>query len=314
MFNKILVTGAAGFLGRHIVPALTRAFPRAELVGVGRKDYDLLVPGMPARMFRDIRPDAVVHLAARVGGVGANARFPADFFHQNLVMNTAVFHEAFLAGARKFLTLIGSCSYPDGAASPLREDVIWNGLPYRGSAGYAVAKKAVLIQSWAYRQQHGFPSTVLIPGNVYGEWDNFNLEQAHVVPALIRKCVEAEEQGRPEAAAFGSGRPTRDFVYAGDVAALVPWFLENDPDGDPTNISTGTRVSIRELAETIREITGYRGRIVWNAEAPEGQLDKILDIGRLRRLGLACPTPLKQGLSRTVDWFINARRAGTVRL
>jgi GDP-L-fucose synthase len=314
MFKKILITGATGFLGRHIVPALKKAFPEAELAGVGRKDYDLLVPGRAEAMLAEAKPDAVVHLAARVGGVVANEQTPADFFYQNLTMNTVVFHEAFKAGVKKFLTMIGACSYPDGVPSPLREDHIWNGLPYRGSAGYAVAKKTILIQSWAYRQQHGFNSIVLIPGNVYGEWDNFSLQTGHVIPGLIRKCLEARANGQTEIAAFGSGRPTRDFVYAGDVAALIPWFLEHYDTSDPVNVSTGTRTTIRELAEVIRQAAGFAGRITWDESKPDGQADKICDVNRLHALGLNCPTPLAQGLMRTVQWFIKARRDGTARL
>jgi GDP-L-fucose synthase len=313
-FKRIMVTGAHGFLGQHIVPALKEAFPAAEVIAVGRRDYDLLEPGAPARMFRDIDPDAVIHLAARVGGVAANEKFPADFFYQNLVMNTAVFHEAFKAGIKKFMTLIGGCSYPDGAPSPLSEDRIWSGLPYRGSAGYAVAKKTILAQSWAYRQQHGFNSVVLIPGNVYGEWDKFDPDKSHVIPALIRKYTEAAERNQPEVIAFGTGRPTRDFVYAGDVAALIPWFLEHYDSSDPVNISTGTRISIRDLTEAVRRATGFQGRINWDKSKPDGQTDKIYDVTRLHKLGLSCPTPLEQGLIRTVQWFIKARRDGTARL
>jgi GDP-L-fucose synthase len=172
----------------------------------------------------------------------------------------------------------------------------------------------LLVQSWAYRVQHGFNSLVLIPGNLYGEWDNFNLEQAHVIPALIRKYLEARDAGQPHITALGTGKPTRDFVYAGDVAATLPWFLEHYESSDPVNISSGTRTSIRELAESIKEATGYPGEIVWDTTKPDGQMDKIFDVTRLHQLGLACATPLREGLRRTVAWFEQARHDGTVRL
>jgi GDP-L-fucose synthase len=313
-FSRFLVTGANGFLGHHIIPVLRQAFPAAELVTVTRREYDLLEPGAPARMFREVRPDCVVHLAAKSGGILDNRQRPADYFYENLAMNTAVLHEAHKAGVKKFLTFMGGCSYPSTATSPIGEDQMWNGYPQKESAGYSVAKKMLPVQSWAYRQQHGFNSIVLIPGNVYGEWDNFNLTQSHVIPALLRKYQEAKDCSQPEIKAFGTGRPTRDFVYAGDVAATIPWFLTHYDSSEPVNISTGTRITIKELAETIRKVTGFSGRIVWDTTQPDGQMDKIFDVARLHALGLTCPTPLEEGLRKTLDWFLKARAMGEVRL
>ncbi|MBU0715123.1 MAG: GDP-L-fucose synthase [Verrucomicrobia bacterium] len=312
-FKRILVTGATGFLGHHIVPALRASF-KAEIIGVGRKDYDLLVGGQAEAMLAAIKPDAIIHLAARVGGIIANEKYPAEFFYQNVTINTALFHAAYKAGIKKLLTLMGGCSYPAKASSPIGEDQMWNGFPQSESASYSVAKKIILVQSATYRQQYGFNSIVLVPGNVYGEWDNFNLESAHVIPALIRRYAEAAEQNLPEVTAFGTGRPTRDFVYAGDVAATIPWFLTNYDNSEPVNISTGTRITIRELAETVKKATGYKGRIVWDESKPDGQMDKIFDVTRLYGLGLRCQTKLDQGLARTVKWFLQARQEGTVRL
>jgi len=312
-FRTVLVTGATGFLGRHIVPTLQRTLD-ARIVGVGRKDYDLLQAGAAERMLRDVRPDAVVHLAAKVGGIVANRDYPADFYYENVMLVAPVFHACFKAGVAKFLTLMGGCSYPSTARSPIDECQMWNGYPQFESSAYSMAKKMVLVQSEAYRRQYGFDSVTLIPGNVYGEYDNFNPEYAHVIPALIRRFVEARERGAPAVVCYGSGRPTRDFVYAGDVAATLPWFLLNYDRSEPVNISSGTRITVRELAETVRELTGYTGRIEWDATKPDGQMDKIFAVDRLHALGLNCPTPLREGLRRTVDWFLRARREGGVRL
>ena len=313
-FQKILVTGAHGFLGHHIVPKLSAAFPKTELVLVSRKDYDLLDTSEVKRMFQDIQPDTVIHLAAKSGGILDNRLHPADYFHQNMAMNLAVFDEAFKAGVKKFLSLMGGCSYPATAQSPIDESQMWQGFPQPESAGYSIAKKMLLVQSWTYRKQHGFNSIILIPGNVYGEWDNFNLTQSHVIPALLRKYLEAQERKQPEIMAFGSGRPTRDFVYAGDVATTIPWFLANYDSSEPVNISSGTRITIRELAETVKEVTGFEGRIAWDATQPDGQMDKIFDVTRLHQLGLKCPTPLREGLAKTMKWFLEARKNGEVRL
>jgi GDP-L-fucose synthase len=312
-YMRLLVTGGTGFMGRHIVPALKAAFA-ADVVSVGSGNYDLRDPVQADRMFRDIRPDAVVHLASFVGGIIANKKYPADFVYNNLMINTNTFHAAFSYKVRRFLTLIGGCSYPANARSPITEDQMWDGYPQPESAPYSVAKKMMLVISEAYRRQHGFDSTVLIPGNVYGEYDNFNEEYAHVIPALLRRFVEAKEAGAPCVVCYGSGRPTRDFVYAGDVARLIPWFLTNYHSSEPVNISTGTRVSIRELAETICKVTGYTGEIRWDTSKPDGQMDKIFSVERLHKLGMNCSTLLEEGLRRTLEWFLRARKEGTVRL
>ncbi|HNS79856.1 MAG TPA: NAD-dependent epimerase/dehydratase family protein [Kiritimatiellia bacterium] len=313
MFKRILITGATGFLGHHVLPVMRKEFD-AEIIAVGSRNYDLLKPGEPDRMMQEIKPDCVLHMAAKSGGIIDNKARPADYFYQNLFMNLHTFEAAFRHGAKKFMTFMGGCSYPATATSPIGEDQMWKGLPQIESAGYSVAKLMNLTQSWAYRVQHGFNSVVLIPGNMYGEWDNFNLTQAHVIPSLIRKYLEAEERGDPEIIAYGTGKPTRDFVYAGDVAATVPWFLKNYNSSDPVNISAGKRISIRELAETIKKVTGFRGKIVWDTSKPDGQMDKIFDVARLHSLGLSCDTSLEDGLRRTTEWFIKARKDGTVRL
>lgn len=312
-YSKILVTGATGFLGHHVMAALERC-TAAEIIGLGRTDYDLLDPAAPARMLDDIRPDCVVHMAAKSGGIITNKNRPADFFYENLVMNTHTFDAAYRKGVKKLVTFMGGCSYPADAESPIDESQMWNGYPQPESAGYSVAKKMLIVQSQAYRQQHGFNSIVLIPGNVYGEWDNFNYEEAHVIPALLRRYLEAKEAGAASVTAYGTGKPTRDFVYAGDVAATVPWFIEHYDSSEPVNISAGRRISIRKLAETVKKVTGFEGAIEWDPSKPDGQMDKIFDVSKLHNLGLSCDTPLEEGLRRTLDWFISARENNTVRL
>ncbi len=300
-------------MGHHIVPLIREEFA-AEVYTPAHAQYNLLDSQATFRLLRDFRPDCVVHLAAKSGGIIDNQQRPADYFHQNMSMNLHVFEAAQQSGVQKLITFMGGCSYPSDAKSPIDEGQMWRGFPQIESAGYSVAKKTLLVQSWAYRKQYGLNSIVLIPGNVYGEWDNFNLQESHVIPALIRKYVDATERGDAEITAFGSGRPTRDFVYAGDVAATVPWLMANYDSSEPVNISSGTRTSIRELAETIRQVTGYEGRIEWDTSKPDGQIDKIFSVDRLRQLGLSCPTSLEEGLRKTTDWFIKARKERTVRL
>ena len=306
-YSRILVTGAAGFLGSHIVPVLELQRPETEIIPVERSEYDLLCAPEIDRMLRDIQPDVVINLAARVGGITANIRYPADFFFENIQLVTRVFHACQQAGVKKLVTFLAGCAYPAGAESPLNEDDIWDGYPQFESAPYSIARKTVLTQSEAYRRQYGFNSIVLIPGNLYGEHDDFSAESSHVIPALIRRFVEAKEAGTPEVVCYGTGRPVRDFVHAGDVATLVPWFLDNYDTSEPVNISTGRGTSIRDLAEKIRRIVGYDGEMVWDASKPDGQMERTFDISRLHDLGLRCDTALEAGLRRTVAWFLEAR-------
>lgn len=301
--GKIVVTGARGFLGRHAVPVLRERYGPAAVVGLSSSDYDLTDPPAVRRLLEDHQPEIIVHLAGYVGGIGANRARPADFFHRNLLMMANMFQAAAAFGIRKLVYPMGGCSYPATAVSPIGEDQMWQGYPQPDSAAYSSAKKMGIVASEAYRQQHGLNSVVIIPGNMYGEYDNFRVEESHVVPGLVRRFYEAAAAGTPEVVCWGTGCPTRDFVYAGDVARCLPFFIEKYESGEPVNISSGSTTSIRELAETIRELVRYEGRLCWDASKPDGQKFKIFDVKRLNGLGLSCDTSLREGLTRTVEWF-----------
>jgi len=302
-FRRLVVTGARGFLGRHLVPVLEARYGAGRIVPLTRADYDLEDPAQVRRLFSDHQPDAVVHLAAYVGGIGANRDFPAAFYYRNTLLTALMFEAAAAARVRKFLYPMGGCSYPAAARSPIDETQMWDGYPQRESAPYSLAKKMGLVAAASYRIERGLPAVVIVPGNLYGEYDNFRLKESHVVPALIRRFWEARLHGAEAVAAWGSGRPVRDFVYAGDVAALVPYFLEHYDSPEPVNVSSGTTTSIRELTELAAELTGYPGRIDWDPSKPDGQMVKIFDVTRMKSLGLDCPTPLRDGLARTIAWF-----------
>jgi GDP-L-fucose synthase len=312
-YRRLLVTGADGFLAHHILPVLKRHL-YADIITVSRAQYDLTMPNEPERMIRDTTPDCIIHLAGKSGGIVDNRKHPAAYFYDNLAMNLHTLDAACKLGVKKMVTFMGGCSYPATALSPIDEAQMWSGYPQKESAGYSVAKKMLITQSWAYRAEYGFNSIVLIPGNVYGEWDNFRLEKAHVIPALIRRFIEAGEAGETEVTALGSGRPVRDFVYAGDVAETIPWFIENYDTSEPINISAGNRIAIRELTDLIRQSTGFDGTVLWDTSQPDGQIEKIFDVTKLNASGLTCNTSLEEGVTRTVEWYKEARKTGKARL
>ena len=313
--KKIVVTGATGFLGRHVMETL-KAKGYTNVKGLGSKDYDLTEQSEVRRMFKEQKPEILIHLAAYVGGIGANKAFPADFSYRNLAINTAVIHEAWNSGVQKLLTVIGGCSYPAKAQSPIKEEELWNGYPQHESAPYSLAKAIAAEQAKAYRKQYGLNAIVLVPGNIYGPYDNFSLENSHVIPALIRRFYEAKKSGTEEVTCWGSGKPTRDFVYAGDAAECMVKALEEYNGSDIVNISSSTETSIKELVETIAGIVGYNGKIAWDTSKPDGQLRKIFDNTRMKRLlGFECRTSLKEGLQKTIKWFEeNYGKKGAVRL
>ena len=300
--KRTLVTGATGFVGRNLTPLLTAT--GCELIAPSRSDYNLLEQSDVRRLMADTQPELVFHLAALSGGILANRDYPADFCYQNLLMNTMVAHEAWRAGVRKFVTLIGGCSYPAHAPNPIREADLWSGYPQQESAAYSLAKRMSVVMAEAYRHQHGFDAIVLTPGNLYGPHDNFDLQNAHVIPATIRKFFEARRRGDAEIVAWGTGAPVRDFIYVGDACEAILIAAERYSGPEIINVSSGVQTTIRELIETVAELTGFEGHVRWDTSKPDGQMFKGFDVVRMHeRLGYRCPTTLREGLSRTIAWF-----------
>lgn len=302
-FKKILVTGASGFLGRHTLPILEKRYGKDHVVGVSSKDYDLMDPVQHKKMYQDIKPDVVIHYAAYSGGIGANKKYPADFYYRNTILTAFGFQFAAEFGVKKFVYPMGGCSYPSTAKSPIDESQMWQGFPQPESSGYSSAKKMGIVAGATYRQQYGLNTSVIIPGNMYGEYDNFTQLDSHVVPAMLRRYYEATLNKVAEVVMWGTGKPTRDFVYANDVAKTIPYFIEEYDSIEPVNISSGTSTSIRDLAETIRRVTGYEGVINWDTSKPDGQMIKIFGVEKLHSLGLSCETKIEEGLSKTFQWL-----------
>ncbi len=301
--DRYVVTGANGFLGRHLVPLLVDRYGASRVRALCRSDYDLMDPAQVQAMFEVEKPDCLIHLAAYSGGIGINRAAPADFYYRNTLLTALVFEAAARQGVRRLVYTMGGCSYPAQATSPISELQMWDGFPQPDSAGYSCAKKMGLVASTCYREQYGMRSMVLIPGNMYGEYDNFREDESHVVPGMIRRFFEAGRAGAECIRMWGSGRPVRDFVHAGDVARAVVALIERYEGHEPLNISTGRGTSIAELADLIAELTGFEGRIEWDRSRPDGQRVKVFDTTRLRAQGLDCPTPLREGLRRTIAWF-----------
>jgi len=300
---KIVVTGASGFLGRHLLPQLALQYPQAEIIGLSSQDYDLMNPPEVVKMFEDLKPEILIHLAAYSGGIGANKTYPADFYYRNTLLTALVFEQAAKFGVQKMIYTMGGCSYPAKAVSPIDESQMWQGYPQPESAGYSSAKKMGIVASQSYRTQYGLNSVVLIPGNLYGEYDNFRNSESHVIPALVRRFYEAKLNNLEEVIMWGTGTPKRDFVYAGDVAKIIPYFIENYNSSEPINLSSGTTTPIKELAELVKETTGFEGKLSWDTTKPDGQMVKIFDVTRLNSLGLSCDTLLKEGLEKTFAWL-----------
>ncbi|WP_299026264.1 GDP-L-fucose synthase [uncultured Thermanaerothrix sp.] len=307
--KRFCVTGGGGFLGSFVVEKL-RQRGATEIFVPRKRDYDLVDPQAIRRMLEDAHPDIIIHLAAHVGGIGANRMHPAEFFYDNLMMGVQLMHQAWQHGVEKFVAIGTVCAYPKYTPVPFKEDDLWNGYPEETNAPYGLAKKMLLVQAQAYRQQYGFNAIYLLPVNLYGPRDNFDLETSHVIPALIRKCIEAQEQGLPEVVVWGDGSPTREFLYVEDAAEGIVLATEKYNGSEPVNLGSGMEIRIRDLAEMIRRLTGFEGRLVWDTTRPNGQPRRALDTTRAERyFGFKAQTPFEEGLRRTIAWYRENRQA-----
>jgi GDP-L-fucose synthase len=310
--KRVIVTGGSGFLGSFIVDKL-HARGAAEVIVPRRVDYDLRDIDAIRQLFADVQKSAirnpqselyVIHLAAHVGGIGANRAKPAEFFYDNLMMGVPLMHEAWRAGVEKFIAIGTVCAYPKFTPTPFHEDDLWNGYPEETNAPYGLAKKMMLVQSHTYREQYGWNSIFLLPVNLYGPRDNFDLETSHVIPALIRKCLEAKARGDAEIVAWGDGSPTREFLYVEDAAEGILLASERYNQSDPVNIGSAFEISIKDLLETIARLTEFDGRIVWDVSKPNGQPRRKLDVSRAQeRFGFVSTTAFEIGLERTISWY-----------
>ncbi len=306
--KRVIVTGGAGFLGSYVVAKL-RDRGAAEVFVPRSQTYDLREQAAIDRLLNDARPDLIIHMAARVGGIGANRAHPAEFFYDNLMMGAQLFHASWRAGVEKFVTIGTVCAYPKFTPLPFHEDDLWNGYPEETNAPYGLAKKMLLVQGDAYREQYGFNSIYLLPVNLYGPGDNFDPASSHVIPALIRKCMEARNSGAPTVEVWGDGSPTREFVYVEETAEGILLAAERYNDPEPVNLGSNREISIRELADTIRDLVGYQGDLVWNTSKPNGQPRRKLDTSRAReRFGFETRMPFTEGLQRTIAWYERQRR------
>jgi GDP-L-fucose synthase len=327
--KRVLVTGGAGFLGSFLVEKLIQRgaadilVPKIEdynlveredihrllgetLLPAGKRPAHLLPTGFTAAALPDFKPSdlVIIHLAARVGGIGANREHPAEFFYDNLMMGVELMHQAWQCGVGKFIALGTVCAYPKFTPVPFHEDDLWNGYPEETNAPYGLAKKMLLVQAQAYRQQYGYNAIFLLPVNLYGPGDNFNPASSHVIPALIRKCLAAREQGEQEIIVWGDGSPTREFLYVQDAAEGILLASEKYDGPEPVNLGSGSEISIKDLVEMIARLTGFEGKLVWDTSKPNGQPRRGLDVSRAEALfGFRAGTPFEDGLARTIEWY-----------
>ena len=306
--QRICVTGGSGFLGSFVVEKLRQRGAQEIFIPTMDK-YDLVQPEAVQRLLKDARPDVIIHLAAHVGGIGANREHPAEFFYDNLMMGASLMHEAWKHQVKKFVAIGTVCAYPKFTPVPFKEDDLWNGYPEETNAPYGLAKKMLLVQAQAYRQQYGFNAIFLLPVNLYGPRDNFDPRSSHVIPAMIRKVLEAEDAGQQEVVMWGDGSPTREFLYVEDAAEGILRAAETYNGDEPVNLGSGNEISIRDLANLIGRLTGYSGKFVWDTSKPNGQPRRALDVSRAEQFfGFRAQTNFEEGLRRTIDWYRQARQ------
>ena len=308
--KRICVTGGAGFLGTHLIRRL-KEHGAKEIFVPQYPEYDLVREADIIRMIDTAKPDIIIHLAAKVGGIGANREKPGEFFYDNLMMGVQLIHQSWLKGVEKFVAIGTICAYPKYTPIPFKEEDLWNGYPEETNAPYGLAKKMLLVQSQSYREQYGYNSIFLLPVNLYGPGDNFNPASSHVIPALIRKYLEAKEQGADEIVAWGDGSPTREFIYVEDAAEGIALATQNYNSSEPVNIGSSFEISIKDLTETIARLTGFNGSIRWDTTKPNGQPRRKLDTTRAREaFGFEAKTDFEEGLKRTIAWYANERANG----
>jgi GDP-L-fucose synthase len=309
--QRVIVTGGAGFLGRVVTRKLEERGCR-EIIVPRSRQCDLRSADAIDRLFRETRPTMVIHLAAVVGGIGANRENPGRFFYENAIMGIQLIEFARRHGIGKFVTVGTICSYPKFTPAPFREDELWNGYPEETNAPYGLAKKMLLVQAQAYRQQYGMNVIYLMPVNLYGPHDNFDLGSSHVIPALIRKCLEAKEAGAAEIEVWGDGSPTREFLYVDDAAEGIVLASERYDGPDPVNLGAGLEISIRDLVHLIAKLTGFDGKFVWDKSKPNGQPRRILDTQRAQReFGFIATVSLEEGIARTIESYAGSMRKET---
>jgi GDP-L-fucose synthase len=305
--KKVLVTGGAGFLGSFIVEKLKERGVTKENIRIPRsKELDLRKWENCVKVVKGI--DVVIHLAARVGGIGFNRKFPATLFYDNAIMGIQLMEAARLAGVKKYVAIGTVCAYPKFTPVPFREENLWNGYPEETNAPYGIAKKIQLVQAQAYRQQYGFNAIFLLPVNLYGPRDNFHLKHSHVIPALIRKMVDARIEGRDEIVVWGTGSPSREFLYVEDAAEGILLATEKYNKPDPVNLGSGMEITIHDLVNLIAELTGYTGKITWDTSKPDGQPRRCLDVSKAEReFNFRVKTDFREGLKKTIQWYEDAR-------
>jgi GDP-L-fucose synthase len=309
--KRVLVTGGSGFLGSRVVAKLRELGP-TEIFIPRRAAFNLVEEASVIRLYEEAKPDIVIHLAANVGGIGANRKNPGSFFYDNLMMGTQLMEYARRFQVNKFVAVGTICSYPKFTPVPFKEADLWIGYPEETNAPYGLAKKMMLVQSQAYREQYGFNSLFLLPVNLYGPGDNFNPETSHVIPAIIRKCVEAVRSGRSSIELWGTGAATREFLHVDDAAVGILLAAEQYNSSDPVNLGSGMEISIRELTNRIAEFSGFRGELVWDATKPDGQPRRSLDVTKAEKLfGFRAKVPFDVGLRETIAWFRNETGGNT---